>query len=197
MGIMAGEIENLGDNWIPLTQDHTRIKGEIDALRVVRENIRHLDAFWEQNIRFCPEKYDIYFKRRLGQFYGIYLKIPMAEELMFENEGREGVVPYINKDYFEHADDGDFRHHKSTVEDRLCKVWRAMSDIHAEVLEKWKMSADVKTEYNAVSQTAFASVRKWLKIPSFNEVVRREQIGDRSFQSLADMNEMLRELGSI
>jgi hypothetical protein len=168
-------MSGLSDNWIPLTGDHASTKADIDALRVVCENIADLYAFWNDHLGCCPKGQRKYFSRKLGRFYGVFLKVPRADELECEVEGEEGVVQYINTYYYEGSDD---THHKLKVGARLTEVWQEMTAIHAEVM-KWTLTEDVKKQYDEVRGTAFSSVRKWLKIPSFNGRRHREETGSR------------------
>jgi hypothetical protein len=168
---MAG----LSINWIPLTRDHASTKADIDALRVRCENIADLYAFWNDHLGCCPKGQRKYFSRKLGRFYGVFLKVPRADELECEVEGEEGVVQYINKDYFEGSDD---THHKLKVGARLTEVWQEMTVIHAEVM-KWTLTGEDTIRYDTVRETAFASVCKWLNIPSFKGRRHREENGSR------------------
>jgi hypothetical protein len=169
-------MSGLSENWIPLKADHASTKADIDALRVVCENIANLYTFWCNHLGFCPAERVKHFNRKLDLFRNVFLEVPIVEELVFEEKGPRGVVQYINKDYFESP--GNI-HHKMTFEFRLTEVWRVMTEMHAEVSKEWMLTGKVQAQYDALRETAFASVCDWLKIPSFNGLIRREETGSR------------------
>ena len=90
-------MSGVSDNWTELTGDHASAKKEIDALNVVCAKIADLYAFWCNHLGFCTPAQAESFNRRLGVFYGVFLQVPRADELEFEEEGQR----YINTDYVE------------------------------------------------------------------------------------------------
>jgi hypothetical protein len=66
------------DNWTEVTGDHASAKKEIDALRVVCAKIADLYVFWCNHVGFCTTAQAESLDRRLGAFYGVFLRVPRA-----------------------------------------------------------------------------------------------------------------------
>jgi hypothetical protein len=131
-------MSGVSDNWTELTGDHASAKKEIDALHVVCAKIADLYAFWCNHLGFCTPAQAESFNRRLGVFYGVFLQVPRADELEFEEEGQR----YINTDYVEVRTTGappDDRHTRRQVAERLTAVWREMTAMHAAVKGTWTL----------------------------------------------------------
>lgn len=162
------------DRWEQLTRANVLIKREIVAFIAVRADIAALYVFWCNNVGGCPPENKDDFNEKIGEFYATFEKLPMAHELYGESMGAHGMLQYINKDYYEDEAPKNHRH-KHNVQSNLQEVWKRMRDMHDEVEKTWKMPERVKTEYAAVRQKAFSSVRAWLKIPSGKGLRRREE----------------------
>jgi hypothetical protein len=114
-------MSGVSDNWTEVTGDHASAKKEIDTLRVVCANIAELYAFWCNHLGFCATAQAESLDRRLDSFYGVFLRMPRADELEFEEKGHR----YINTDYAEVRTTGaplDDRHTRRRVAERLTAV---------------------------------------------------------------------------
>ena len=167
------------DNWTEVTGDHASAIKEIDALRVVCAKIADLYVFWCNHVGFCTTAQAESLDRRLGAFHGVFLRVPRADELEFEEEG----CRYINTDYAEVRTTGaplDDRHTRWRVAERLTAVWQEMTAMHAAVTGMWTLPGEEQKRYDAVRETALAAVRAWLQMPSFKGRRRREETGRRA-----------------
>ena len=179
-----------GDRWALVTGDNEFRKRDIYALIAVRGDIVALYVFWCNHMGVCPKEYEGKFNSKLDKFYATLMKVPV-ETLTRQTEGPDGVLRYINKDYWEDETNVLNEVHRNKMEANALDIWRDMQAIDAEVVRTWKMGEHVKTEYETVKHKAFTSVRAWLKIPSFKDRRRREEIGIRK------MGDMLLALESL
>lgn len=170
-----GDIATLGDNWTRLTPAHAWMAADIDALREVRADIAHLYVFWHNQIGFCHAGEGPSFNHLTGVFYGVFMRVPMLFEFLFDGETPQGLVRYINTDY---CDGPDLRARSRHLEASVLEVWHAIAETHAQIERKWTLPPLVARQYAAVLATALASLRRWLRTPAFSARRAREEQGD-------------------
>ena len=93
-----GEIATLGRNWALETPAHAWMQADIAALDEVRANVLRVFRFWTSHFGYLHDDTEAKTRALLGQFYGVWLRVPMAAEFVF-NDYTQGLVRYINTDY--------------------------------------------------------------------------------------------------
>jgi len=171
---MAAHGVTRGRNWALETPAHAWMQADIRALDEVRANVLRVFRFWYNN-RYCHTGAEANLTLLLGQFYGVWLRVPMAAEFVF-NDYTQGLVRYINTDY---CAGPELSARSPQVEAPVRELWRALMATHAEVETMWSLPMAERRQYDTVLNTALASLRSWLRIPALNALRTREQQGAR------------------
>ena len=179
------------DKWALVTGDNAFRQRDIEAFVAARGDIVALYAFWCNHI-WCAPAGARELHTKLQELYELLVKVPLWT-LTFTRLVPDGELRYINRDYYEDETNELNEIHRNKVEANVRDVYAAIQAIHEDVASTWNMSERVKTEYEAVTQKAFASVRKWLKIPDFKARSRREETGIQP--SIHERLESLKYLG--
>ena len=184
------------DQWALVTPDNEFRYRDICALIAVRGDIVNLYAFWCNHIGFSQRGAAV-LNAKLDEFYTTLMKVPV-HTLTRRKQGRDGELQYINRDYWQDETNELNEVHRNKIEVNVMDTWRAMQNIDKDVARTWDMNEREKTQYEAVKHKAFASVRAWLKIPTFTDRRLREERGTHKAPwRNTQMREMLRALESL
>jgi len=161
-------------NWELRTPAHAWIEADVRALDEARNNVLQVFRFWTSHRQYCHTGAEASVNLLLGQFYGVWLRVPMEAEFVFANYAQAVPVQYINIEY---CAGPELSAHSPQVEAPVREVWRALMATHAQVETMWSLPMADRRQYNTVLNTALASLRSWLRIPVLNAVRTREQQG--------------------
>ena len=179
MGNMVAAVAE--DKWVLSTGENAVREAEIEAWVAARGDVVNLYAWWCNRRGFAPaggREMQAAMDRKLDNLYALLMKVPWWS-LTRAEDGPDGELRYINRDYYEDETNELNEIHRNKVEENVRDVYAAMDEIAREVAT-WVMDErGVAGEYEAVRRQAFAAVRVCLKIPDFRGRRRREETGGR------------------
>ena len=170
------------DKWVLATGENAVREAEIEAWVAARGDVVNLHAWWCNHRGFAPaggREMQAAMDRKLDNLYALLMKVPWWT-LTRAEDGPDGELRYINRDYYEDETNELNEIHRNKVEENVRDVYAAMDEIAREVAT-WVMDErGVAGEYEAVRRQAFGAVRRCLKIPDFRGRRRREETGGRN-----------------
>jgi hypothetical protein len=131
-----------GERWEDVTGENAFRKREIETFGAVRGEMCHLYAFW---CRHIPKGGAERANGQLNALYVRLMEVPMTGLL----RRRQGADE-INKDWYENEEDELNTKHKHKLLASWQQVWRDMVAIDEEAERTWKMSVEVKAQYEIV-----------------------------------------------